>query len=441
MARSHYSNSDDETLTGAAGADTFYVGLNDGNDVVTNFANGEDLIDLQQFPTISGFSDLTITSDANGVTIDLTAHGGGTILLQGMELADLDASDFIFPTIGTSGDDTLTGDSDYNVIYGGEGNDSIEGGGSGDRLFGDEGNDTIYGGAGGDDIYGGIGDDLIYGGDDTSIDWLYGGEGTDTIYGGDGEAAIEGGEGDDVLYGGTRGGRIRGEEGNDTLSGSANFDYLYGGEGDDSLDGGSAGRDSLYGGAGNDTLIAGEGNDTLDGGVGDDSLEGGAGVDSLVGGEGNDTLSGGGDQDFVQGRAGDDYLYGGTGHDQMSGGTGSDTLDGGAGNDYLLGDNSLASDEEGYADTFVFQQGHGQDRIGLFKDGVDKIDLTAFTDITSFGDLTITTQDNETVIDLSAYGGGTIRFEENAADTIEIGDLDASDFVFYESPDDGTDGM
>ena len=54
MARSHYSNSDDETLTGAAGADTFYVGLNDGNDVVTNFANGEDLIDLQQFPTISG---------------------------------------------------------------------------------------------------------------------------------------------------------------------------------------------------------------------------------------------------------------------------------------------------------------------------------------------------------------------------------------------------
>ena len=45
------------------------------------------------------------------------------------------------------------------------------------------------------------------------------------------------------------------------------------------------------------------------------------------------------------------------------------------------------------------------------------------------------------VIDLSAYGGGTIRFEENAADTIEIGDLDASDFVFYESPDDGTDGM
>ena len=442
MAGYHPSSSDDETLTGAAGADTFLFGLDDGNDVVTDFSNGEDLIDLTQFPTVSSFSDLTITSDANGVTIDLTAYGGGTILLQGMSIDDLDASDFIFPTVGTSGDDTLTGGSGRNVIYGGEGNDSIEGGGVGDRLLGDEGNDTIYGGDGGDWIDGGIGDDLIYGGDDRSIDWLYGGEGNDTIYGGDGQAAIGGGEGDDVLYAGTGGGRIRGEEGNDTLSGSASYDYLYGGEGDDSLDGGSAGTDSLYGGAGNDTLIAGEGNDTLDGGVGDDSLEGGAGVDSLVGGEGNDTLSGGGDQDFVNSGAGDDYLYGGTGHDHMWGGTGSDTLDGGAGDDHLLGDNSLASNETGYADTFVFQQGHGHDQIGLFKDGVDKIDLTAFTDITSFGDLTITTQDNEVVIDLSAYGGGTIRFEANTVDNIEIGDLDTSDFVFYEaSGDPGVEGI
>ena len=125
----------------------------------------------------------------------------------------------------------------------------------------------------------------------------------------------------------------------------------------------------------------------------------------------------------------------------MYGGAGSDTIDGGAGNDYLVGDNYLSSSEAGYADTFVFQQGHGHDRIGLSKDGVDKIDLTAFTDITSFDDLTITTQDNEVAIDLSAYGGGTIRFETNSVDDIEIGDLDASDFVFYEPTDSGTDGM
>ena len=82
MAGSHSGTSGDDTLTGGAGADTFFFGLNQGNDVVTDFANGEDFIDLTQFPTISSFSDLTITSNANGVTIDLTEHGGGTILLQ-----------------------------------------------------------------------------------------------------------------------------------------------------------------------------------------------------------------------------------------------------------------------------------------------------------------------------------------------------------------------
>ena len=116
----------------------------------------------------------------------------------------------------------------------------------------------------------------------------------------------------------------------------------------------------------------------------------------------------------------------------MYGGAGSDTIDGGAGNDYLQGDNYFSPSRPGGYDTFVFEQGHGDDTIRIFEDGVDKLDLTAFTDITSFDDLTITTQDNEVVIDLSAYGGGTILFETGSVDDIEIGDLDASDFVFYE---------
>ena len=59
-------------------------------------AHGEDLIDLSQFRTVSSFSDLTITSDANGVTIDLTAHGGGTIRLESGSVNDLDAEIFQF---------------------------------------------------------------------------------------------------------------------------------------------------------------------------------------------------------------------------------------------------------------------------------------------------------------------------------------------------------
>ena len=36
------------------------------------------MIDLSAFTILSGFSDLTITTGENGVTIDLIAHGGGT---------------------------------------------------------------------------------------------------------------------------------------------------------------------------------------------------------------------------------------------------------------------------------------------------------------------------------------------------------------------------
>ena len=39
---------------------------------------------------------LTITAGDDGGTIDLTAHGGGTILLEGVEVVDLDAEDFQF---------------------------------------------------------------------------------------------------------------------------------------------------------------------------------------------------------------------------------------------------------------------------------------------------------------------------------------------------------
>ena len=84
-------------MTGGAGADTFEYhphASGDGNDTITDFTNGEDRIRLDGYSTISEFSDLTVTSDDEGVTIDLTEHGGGTIRLEGFNVDDLDASDF-----------------------------------------------------------------------------------------------------------------------------------------------------------------------------------------------------------------------------------------------------------------------------------------------------------------------------------------------------------
>ena len=97
-------NSGDDALEGGAGADTMDGGIGfdtfifdtgHGMDTITDFRNGQDLIDISAFG-LPGFDDLAFASDADGVAIDLAAHGGGTILLEGFDIANVDATDFLF---------------------------------------------------------------------------------------------------------------------------------------------------------------------------------------------------------------------------------------------------------------------------------------------------------------------------------------------------------
>ena len=67
-----------------------------GTNVITDFADGEDNIDLSRIEGISGFEDLTITADGNDAVIDLSGHGAGTIRLRNTNVDDLDATDFLF---------------------------------------------------------------------------------------------------------------------------------------------------------------------------------------------------------------------------------------------------------------------------------------------------------------------------------------------------------
>ena len=84
-----------DRLAGGPGADVFVFAPGNGADTITDFANGQDRIDLTAFD-LSGYDDLTVTSSTDGVTIDLSAHDGDTILLQGFDMASLDATDFLF---------------------------------------------------------------------------------------------------------------------------------------------------------------------------------------------------------------------------------------------------------------------------------------------------------------------------------------------------------
>ena len=480
-----------DTLHGGAGSDEFVFqasgrfllpGLsqpNPGNDVISDFTDGEDHIRLAYFPDSLSFDDLTITSDTNGVTIDLTENFGGTIFLQGFDIGNLDADDFVSlineeifgddgdntlesgaggdalhgyagddTLYGYGGDDALYGGADVDLLYGGEGNDTLEGGDGADTLEGGEGDDTLEGGDGDDTLEGGVGNDRGFGGHgaDTLVggegnDWLKGDEGDDRLEGDAGDDTLNGGEGNDVVLGGEGNDRLKGDEGDDRLEGDAGDDTLNGGDGDDVLFGGE-GDDWLEG----DTyLSAGFGDDRLYGGDGDDTMKGRGGADRLEGGDGNDVLFGDDENDRLAGGAGHDQLFGGAGNDRLEGDAGSDDLfgfdgddrlDGGAGYDDLVGGAGN--------DTFVFGPGHVADgthgrgdEIHDFTVGEDLIDLTQFSSISGFEDLTFTEVLNwrsgvNFQIDLTDHGGGAILLEDVAAD-----DLDASDFLFYEPSNTG----
>jgi Ca2+-binding RTX toxin-like protein len=160
-----------DTFTGGAGNDTFVLEYFNGSqftqdsDAVTDFLQGTDKIDLSilgisDFSTISlltsndASNNAVITTRYNGYN---TANGTYSLKLNNINKASLSTSNFIFQTISLN--DTLTGSSGSDDLFGGLGNDTLNGGIGDDRLFGEQGNDTLNGGNGSDTLYGGLGDD------------------------------------------------------------------------------------------------------------------------------------------------------------------------------------------------------------------------------------------------------------------------------------------
>ena len=84
-----------DVLHGGIGYDTFIFASGHGEDTITGFRDGRDLIDITAFG-LPDFDDLDVSPDPDGVIIDLSEHGGGTILLEGFDIAGLDAADFLF---------------------------------------------------------------------------------------------------------------------------------------------------------------------------------------------------------------------------------------------------------------------------------------------------------------------------------------------------------
>ena len=205
-------------------------------DVVTVFGGGADRLVLDDLAS------WTRGEASGGFVTFTTAIGGNATVIAAESLVPITSGP-------TTGNETLFGSDDDDVVNLLAGNDFYRDFNGRDSVLGGDGNDTIWGGA--------------------DQDTLDGGEGNDEIIG----------QGDDSLFGGS---------GDDFLLSGA----VYGSNG---------GVFRMSGGAGNDYIYSEGLGDTLDGGIGDDIIIGvgryfsyGAGPDSILGGDGNDNISGGG---------------------------------------------------------------------------------------------------------------------------------------------------
>jgi Ca2+-binding RTX toxin-like protein len=297
---------------------------------------------------------------------------------------------FTLPRIEFSDDDKVHGEASTLplIVFGGVGNDTITGGSGADVIFGDRGRvlyldpaDPIpgwgppfdaavldaweaaavtvlgHGGAGDktDGVARGItlaiGVDTSLGGNDT----IAGGGGDDVILGGMGADNIAAGDGADVVLGDN--GRITAGDREAYGLRLAPLPQILGLVTTMSQELGGA--DQISGGAGDDILIGGAGGDTLVAGDGDDIALGDNGAlaydDSrtLVAGAPESRLRHVHSSDYNDG--GRDRLEGGAGEDVLIGGSAGDSIDGDSGDDLIFGDQVALERRVGDVTSLRFQ--------------------------------------------------------------------------------------
>jgi Ca2+-binding RTX toxin-like protein len=83
----------DDRLSGGSGNDTFVFQKGAGRDVVTDFRADHDRIDASRLAEVDSMSDLRVMQVGHDTVLE---HGTDVLVLKGVNVSDLDNSDFIF---------------------------------------------------------------------------------------------------------------------------------------------------------------------------------------------------------------------------------------------------------------------------------------------------------------------------------------------------------
>ncbi|MCI5049329.1 MAG: M10 family metallopeptidase C-terminal domain-containing protein, partial [Rickettsiales bacterium] len=219
-------NSDNNYIDGYQGSDSIQGG--DGDDTITgefgiDTIDGGDGFDIAVHNYTGGSWIFDLVNDTASLT------GGSAELIYNIE-----------GIVGSTGDDTLLGESDANYLDGDDGDDSISGGDGNDTLAGGVGLDTFDGGAGVDVV------DFSYSGVSWTINLNAGtavaSSTTETL------VSIEGAIGgldDDTLIGDSTDNVFDGNDGDDLLQGAGGNDSYYFSHGADTIDDTAGSGDSL----------------------------------------------------------------------------------------------------------------------------------------------------------------------------------------------------
>ena len=265
-------NSQDNVIEGGAEADRLIGG------------GGEDTISYEGSPadTENDGKGVTITlGEGSGTTIGAGAHAQGDIISEFENI------------IGSEGSDTLTGNSEDNVIEGGAGiKDTLEGGAGKDTLSYQSSEEPVEVTLQEDN------DQVIVSGGDaegdvaTNFENIIGSAGDDTLIGNSEGNVIEGGAGEDTLDGGAGTDTLSYESSDEAVEVTLQYNdraIVSGGdaEGDDATN-----FENIIGtkASGGDTLIGDSRDNVIEALDGADTLEGGEGADTLIGGDGADTF-------------------------------------------------------------------------------------------------------------------------------------------------------